>query len=390
MRLVMLFLVLTVLALSAPAALQAQRPDAPSLALRGPYAVGAQDFTIDGPDARRLFATIWYPALNPEGQEEAIRYRSGFAQLEGRALADAAPDPSTGPYPLVVFSHGSGGFRFQSTYLVEHLASHGFVVIAADHPGNTVAERALGTTTEEQFIQNIGYRPLDALALIDFAEQLTAEDEAFRGVVDLTQIVVVGHSFGGYTAAGVAGARLSTPSSLAFCAMNTRDADACRAEVLEPIAVARGLEALPEALWPATADPRVRAAILLAPAFVDLYGEPGLESMNVATLVLVGSLDDVTPAATEAELYAQGISGPAQVITFENAGHFIFVDECFPAALEFGLFDLCSDAVWDMPRVHDLINHYSLAFLQAALAGETSAQPGLEATFPGVSISAGE
>ena len=86
------------------------RPDAPPYALRGPYAVGVRDFVIDTPD-RKIPVTVWYPAQNPDGKEEAVTYTmdfladpaSGFP-TGGRALRDAAPDPSGGAYPLVLYS----------------------------------------------------------------------------------------------------------------------------------------------------------------------------------------------------------------------------------------------------------------------------------------------
>src|SRR5688500_10681277 len=44
--------------------------------------------------------------------------------------------------PLVVYSHASYGHRRQSSLLCAHLASHGYVVAAADHSGNTAADFA--------------------------------------------------------------------------------------------------------------------------------------------------------------------------------------------------------------------------------------------------------
>ena len=107
-----------------------------SLPARGPHPVGARDFVID--DAERpLDVTVWYPALNPDGVPETASYLLGnIFPVPGQALRDAAPDAAGGPYPLVIFSHGFGGFRAQSTYLTEHLASHGSWVMAADHPGS--------------------------------------------------------------------------------------------------------------------------------------------------------------------------------------------------------------------------------------------------------------
>jgi hypothetical protein len=155
-----LFVVLLIAALALPALLilpsvDAQegpkpeavglRPDAPPYALHGPYWVGTRDYMIGG-DGHPLALTVWYPALNPDGAEESITYHIDTAAklpfelpdwyesiVLGHALADAPPDVSGGPYPLVVYSHGFGIYRQSAAYMLEHLASYGFVVIAPDH-----------------------------------------------------------------------------------------------------------------------------------------------------------------------------------------------------------------------------------------------------------------
>ena len=55
-------------------------------------------------------------------------------------LVEVSPrvcDQCASPWPLVVFSHGSGAFRASYIYWTEFLASHGFVVVAGDHPGQS-------------------------------------------------------------------------------------------------------------------------------------------------------------------------------------------------------------------------------------------------------------
>ena len=47
---------------------------------------------------------------------------------------DVARAPGT--FPLVVYSHGSSSTRVDDFHLLTHLASHGFVVVSAEHPGN--------------------------------------------------------------------------------------------------------------------------------------------------------------------------------------------------------------------------------------------------------------
>jgi predicted dienelactone hydrolase len=46
--------------------------------------------------------------------------------------------PHLGVYPLIAFSHSSWGHRRQATFLCTYLTSHGYVVAAVDHLGNTI------------------------------------------------------------------------------------------------------------------------------------------------------------------------------------------------------------------------------------------------------------
>ena len=79
--------------------------------------------TIQAPDLARgrLFpCEIWYPAHTGEAERPA----------GPDAGCDAAARP--GAYPLIVFSHYSGGHRRSVTFLCTHLASHGYVVAAVE------------------------------------------------------------------------------------------------------------------------------------------------------------------------------------------------------------------------------------------------------------------
>ena len=124
---------------------QTARDDAPPYGVRGPYAVGVRDFVIEPAEegGRPIPVSVWYPALNPDGLPEEVTYMLDFEDpnfpnfpVAGRALRDAEPDFSGGPYPLVVYSHGYWLFRQISAFLMEQLASWGFVVMAGDHTDN--------------------------------------------------------------------------------------------------------------------------------------------------------------------------------------------------------------------------------------------------------------
>ena len=362
-----------------------QRPDAPEYAQRGPYAVGTVDFTIED-DTRPLNATIWYPALNPEAQPEEATYNLGLFQFFGEALEDAAPDLSGGPYPLVLFSHGSGGFSVQSLTFTEHIASYGFVVMAVDHASNTILDALNEDSFDSALASNYVQRPLDMLRLIDTAETLTADGD-LADLIDTERIATTGHSFGGYTALATAGVRLNLDQLEQSCAPPNEDSGVCFLLNDREAMAATYPEPFDQTgAWPAISDPRIDATIALAPWNGPILDIDTLNQHTTPTLILVGTDDRITPAERDAIPIFQRLSAaPRSLITFSNGGHYLFVDKCGDVALNFGFFSSCSDRVWDMDRVHDLTNHYATAFLLRELYDENTAAVFAEAPV-GVSI----
>ncbi len=428
-RIVSVFLFLAVgIALLAPIA-RAQSPDTPAFAARGPYPVGVREFVI-ADDERPLAVTVWYPALNPAGAPETTVYLPDLFPIPGQAIADAPPDVAGGPYPLVIFSHGFGGFRYQSTYLTEHLASYGFVVMSADHPGSSILDllgedvsldevrqiltdsesegQLLGRLMErgqaerglELVSVSLALRPLDVLREIAFAEALTAADRALAGAIDLQRIAVSGHSFGGYTALAAGGAQLdlrglgqwcTDPQGVSFdpqrrVAFHPEPLPAgqaltvCLARLAaRDVAELRGLAAPPAGLWPPTTDPRIRAVLVLAPWNAPIFGADGLATLDVPLMVQVGSADSVTPPERDAYLIYTGVSSTHKaLVVLEGAGHLVFANQGFGV----------TDPAWDMERAHALITHFATAFLRAVLYQDEPARaallPAVAGRFDGV------
>lgn len=184
------------------------------LAQRGAWAVGAKTVTVEG-----LRTEVWYPVEKAavEGMPPA-RYDIRLALPPAEAakipdddnpwqtcdcVRDAPLDATRGPYPVIVFVHGTAAFRHQSLAIVTHWASHGFVVIAADHPGlmlGDVLGMACGAPAVPQALSANIDAELSALA------SPSGELAFLAGHVDTSRVAITGHSAGG-SAAAEAGAK---------------------------------------------------------------------------------------------------------------------------------------------------------------------------------------
>lgn len=146
-------------------------------------------------DGRHLDVEVWYPAARAGGTATSYEVVPGVAFS---AHATELATPLDGPLPVVLFSHGRTGTRTSYVLLCEGLAAQGYVVVAADHPGDTLGDWLTGNaaddpTNEAQRLGDLGLL-LDRLADGTF-------DRLVDGLrADPAQVVVAGHSYGGWTA----------------------------------------------------------------------------------------------------------------------------------------------------------------------------------------------
>ncbi|HEY6345437.1 MAG TPA: dienelactone hydrolase family protein [Bryobacteraceae bacterium] len=137
----------------------------------GPFSVGERSFEALDRTRRRMFPChVWHPV-------------------------------EAGDYPLIIFSHHSGGNRRSSTFLCRHLCGHGYVVAALDHSEMIAPElaRKEGMSLEERNARMeaiVASRVPDVHFLMDHL--LNEWDAEAR--IDPAAIGIVGHSFGGWTA----------------------------------------------------------------------------------------------------------------------------------------------------------------------------------------------
>ena len=122
----------------------------------GPYGVGIKTMTIDTGSDRPLTTDIWFPLDGPAGDGPRHEYTliPGLTDTSDTAVdAEYSAMSPDGPFPLVVYSHGSGGLRYVASDYTEAIASYGYIVVSADHTGNTALDGLL--CTDGQFRQKM-------------------------------------------------------------------------------------------------------------------------------------------------------------------------------------------------------------------------------------------
>jgi predicted dienelactone hydrolase len=336
----------------------------------GPYAVGtvtlelvddtrAEIYADGAAGPRRFLVQVWYPAL-PERSDQPAPWMDNVG-IVAPAIAEwlslpsffldhlelartssyleAPVDPAGAPYPLLIFSHGWGGFRAQNTFQMQELASHGYVVVGMEHTYGAVVtvfpDGKLAYNDPAALPDGVPEAEYDAAArrlvqqwigdmafALDTLEAWNRMDPAgrFTGVLDGTRVGALGHSTGGAAA-------------VEFCSANVR----CDAGL--------GMDVWMTPVSEATLEGGV------AQPFLFLFSEQWPTAKNQALF----------------ERLRQGSNPADRTITILGADHYDFSDlpALSPLAPQLGL----KGPIPGM-RVQQIINAYSLAFFGQALKDE--------------------
>ena len=327
---------------------------------RGPYDVGVSTVIVDDPTGERpMTVDVWFPLADDVDPTALARQQYTLlpgVYFESPDAFAATPELLRGDdsYPLVVYSHGSGGIRYLHSSYTEALASHGYVVVAPDHTGNTVLERFTGEGPSGDLIAFD--RPNDLRLVIDaFVDPAHPVAGPWASTVDTERIAVTGHSFGGYTA----------------------------------IAMATGVTTSFGEIAP---DDRVDAIVPLAPASgASLLADDRIAALDVPMMVVVGTNDRTTPVDPNVtRLWDLSSNTPAYRVELVDGAHQTFTDLCayreflptlddVPELItttieEFGQ-EGCSPGDIDAERAADLTNTFVLQFLDQVFRNGPSIDP---------------
>ncbi|MFM7052612.1 MAG: alpha/beta hydrolase [Planctomycetota bacterium] len=211
----------------------------------GPYAVSQRTVTVTRSNGTTFTAQIRYPATS--------------------TAASSPFDNAAAPAPALTFGHGflSPVDIYDST--MDHLASHGYVVIA--------------TTSGGELFPNHANYAVDMRQCLTWLEQQDALKTSWlAGRIDETRFAVGGHSMGG------------------------------------------GASALA-----AAADTRIKALCTLAAAETNPSSSSAMGSVQVPSCFIVGTQDTIVPPSTTAAQY-NACDAPRQTVSITGGSHCGFVD----------------------------------------------------------------
>jgi predicted dienelactone hydrolase len=311
----------------------------------GPFNVGTRRESFLSKDGYDIPLQIWYPTADAEGSE--VFYDSVFP---GESWDLASPDCSSAR-PVLMFSHGNTGIRWQSAFLMHWLAGHGFVVAAPDHVTNTFADQ-----DGSKFGEHVLRRPVDIIESFDWLVDASVSGGTMDGcIVEEDGYAVMGHSFGGYTSFVVSGATLQLNDVEALCDYGY--AYACD---FKDTWVAEN----PDSKQVNLGDDRVWATGALAPWDAGGVLNQGMEALTNPSLVLTGVQDTTTPLSMVSGLVdAVGEDNVVHYGKLAETGHFSFS----PVACQLLSGDGCGDAYLDLEEVKALTNVSTLGFLAVEL-----------------------
>jgi len=291
--------------------------------------VGFQQVRIPNGAEPPLTAGIWYPAA--AGSNDVI--------AGPRRLA------------LVLMSHGGGGAYDGHADTALALARAGLVVAAVGHAGDTFDDQSK--------VLQLWRRPAQLRRLADY---LLAEWPSHRRV-DAARVGAFGFSNGGFTVLVAAGGVPQLSRVGPYCKAHP-DHDLCTTLARARVDAPKGSD-VPPGAW--RADPRIKAAVVAAPAFGFTFDHLGLSGVDAAIQLWRAEADRHQPDPFYEGAVREALPMPPEYHVVERAGHYDFLPPCAATMLR-AVPAVCSSAPgFDRRAFHEQFNREVVRFFQGAL-----------------------
>jgi predicted dienelactone hydrolase len=308
--------------------------------------VGFSELRIANGDQKPLVVGIWYPTSAP-AQDHPL----------GAYVQTVAPDaPVTGEHlPLVVMSHGNGS-TYQNHYdTALALAKAGFVAASVSHTGDTHDDQSRAL-----FVMD---RPQHMHRLIDYM----LSEWPDRARIDAGRVGVFGFSIGGFTALVAAGGipDLSLTEAHFKAHPDYYDAQVAKRTGASLEAIATLRSKLPASTW--VHDPRVKAAVVAAPALGYTFSLEGLKDVTVPVQLWRAAEDHILPHPDYAEAVRIALPTPPEYHVVDNADHFDFLAPCTDLLRQVAPVICVSRPGFDRAAFHQTFNAEVVRFFNETL-----------------------
>jgi len=265
--------------------------------------VGFQELTIPDGTEKPLTIGVWYPTDAPARPQTLGSFTETVA-LGGAVAGERLP--------LVVMSHGTGAWYDEHYDTALALAHAGFVVAAVSHTGDNYRDHS-------QELQ-VWKRPEQIRRLIDYM----LADWVGYARIDARRIGVFGFSAGGFTALAAVGGTADLTLVQPHC-LKVPSAFECSL-ISKP-----GADVAASAPPPRSAfvhDPRIKAAVVAAPALGYAFGREGLKDVAVPLQLWRAGDDHLLPNPDYAQAVRDDLPRAPEYHVIANADHFDFQAPC--------------------------------------------------------------
>ncbi|WP_241018429.1 dienelactone hydrolase [Paraburkholderia sp. Tr-20389] len=304
--------------------------------------VGFEEIKITNGAEPPLTAGIWYPTDAP-----------ATPHTLGNVTQMVAPGaPVTGhDLPLVVMSHGGGGWYDGHYDTAIALAHAGFVAAAVSHAGDTFDDQSR--------VLELWRRPAQLHRMVDYM----LDEWRWHGRLDASRVGAFGFSNGGFTVLVAAGGTPDLSSIAPHCEAHPDD-DLC--EALKHMGVDPRIGAdVPASAW--VHDPRIKAAVIAAPAFGFTFGRAGLANVHVPVQLWRAADDRHQQHPYYDEAVRAALPHAPDYHVVAGAGHYDFLPPC-DVRLAHKRPELCNSLPgFDRAAFHEQFNAAVVQFFQATL-----------------------
>ena len=220
---------------------------------------------------------------------------------------------------IAIISHGAFGSPLGMSWLGEPMAAAGWLVMGVAHFGESMMYA--GETIDPKVVTQFWRRPQDVRFLIDRLN----DDGLFNMPLDTSDIAMLGHSSGGFTALALAGARLEDGKTEQYCQSERALFDRGCSYVSNTELVSLQESALEIGrLQSEMLDPRIGRLVALGHA-VD---ESSLSEISIPVLIVGSVENDFLPFEVHAGNYAKHIDNAQLLPVEQGAGHFVYINSC--------------------------------------------------------------